>query len=124
MENITSEKSLKDKIANISNQKLFFITLGLIILNSIFMILMSRIMGTYNLDGTYNSANSSAMIISGIAGLVISFPVLCLFLAFITTIFINKDMPYKKRYLKGYLFTLIIINTIFAIRLAYNVLQG
>lgn len=124
METATSEKNLKDRIANISNQKLLFISLGLIILNSIFMILMAQKMGTYNLDGTYNSANSSTMIINGIVGFMISFPVVCLFLAFITTVFMNKDMSYKKRYLKGYLFTLIILNTIIAIRLAYNILQG
>jgi hypothetical protein len=124
MENTTSEVTFKNQISKISNRSLFLLSLGLIILNSVFIIILSKRMGVHNLDGTYSEANTLATIISGLMGIIFSFPVLCLFLAFITTIFINKNQPYKKRYLRGYLFTLLILNIVIVIRFAYNILAG
>jgi len=124
METIISEKNLKQKIANISNKKIFLISLGLIILNSILVTILATRTGVQNLDGTYGQANNPAVIISAVMGIIISFPVMCLFLAFITTIFIDKKQSYKKRYLRGFLFTLLIVNLIVAIKFSYNILFG
>jgi uncharacterized protein YqgC (DUF456 family) len=124
MEIIISEKTLKQKITTISNQKLFLVSLALIIINSILVKILATRTGVHNLDATYGQANNPAVIISAIVGIIISLPVMCLFLAFITAIFINKNQPYKKRYLRGYLLTLFIINVIVLIRFAYNILLG
>ena len=124
MENTTSEKKFKNEISKVSNRVIFLVSLSLIVLNSILIIVLSKRMGVRNLDGTYNEANSMATIISGLTGMIFSFPVLCLFLAFITTIFIEKKQRYGKRYLRGYLFTLLFLNTVIAIRFAYNLLIG
>lgn len=124
MEIITSEKTLKQKIAGISNKKIFLISLGLIILNSILVTILATKTGVHNLDGTSGQANNPAVIISAVIGVIISFPVMCLFLAFITTIFIDKTLPYKSRYLRGFLLTLLIVNAIVSIRFAYNILFG
>ena len=117
----TSEIKL---INRISSKSLFLISLALIILNSIFIFILSKRMGVQNLDGTYSEANTTATIITGFMGIIFSFPVLCLFLAFITTIFIDKKQSYGKRYLRGYLFTLLILNSIIVMRLMYNVVAG
>ena len=120
----TSEIKIINRISRISSKSLFLISLALIILNSIFIFILSKRMGVQNLDGTYSEANTAATIITGFMGIIFSFPVLCLFLAFITTIFIEKKQRYGKRYLRGYLFTLLFLNTVIAIRFASNLLIG
>jgi len=124
MDTNTSENTLKEKIVNISNKKLFLIALIFIVLNAILVTILATRTGANNLDGTYNQANSAAVIISAIMGIIISFPVICLFLAFITTIFIDKKQSYRKRYLRGFLLTLLIVNVIVSIRFGYNIVLG
>ncbi len=124
MKTITLEKKFKNKISHISNIAVFLVSLGLIVLNCIFIAVLSKRMRVHNLDGTYNEPNSLATVISGIVGMIFSFPVLCLFLAFITTIFIKKNQRYSKRYLRGYLLTLLLLNAVMAIRFTYNIVVG
>tara|TARA_B100000427_G_C14981388_1_gene365474 strand:- start:101 stop:448 length:348 start_codon:yes stop_codon:yes gene_type:complete len=65
--------------------------------------------GAQRLDGSYLKPNSIELIIQLIKAQAISTPILCLFLGAITTFFIEKEKPYKKRYFKGFLLTLSVV---------------
>lgn len=57
-------------------------------------------------------------------GLLISFPLLSLLLGTITAIFINRELPYTKRYLKAFILTLTFIYILFAIGGIWQVIFG
>ncbi len=106
---------------NIPNKKLFLVFVVLLILNVIGLIFQTQKTGAYNLNGTYSEANSTGIILSVIFGIVISFPLLFAFLASVIAIFLNKNVSYKKRFIRTFLFILVIFYTIFLIRILFNI---
>ncbi|WP_165688797.1 hypothetical protein [Flavobacterium sp. A45] len=107
----------------ISNKKLFIIYIVLLVLNSICIILLTRKTGAYNLNGSYSEANSLKLIIDALLGIIFSIPFLCSILSALIASFINKQQPYGKRFVKTFLFTLIIVYGTILIPFAINVLS-
>ncbi|UWY30381.1 hypothetical protein N4T20_10690 [Flavobacterium sp. TR2] len=98
---------------NISNKKLFSIFVVLLILDIIGLIFQTQKTGAYNLNGSYSEANSVGLIVSVLFGIVISFPLLFAFIAAVIALFMNKVLPYKKRFIRIFLFILVIFYAIF-----------
>ncbi|MBZ4034325.1 hypothetical protein K6T82_06085 [Flavobacterium sp. 17A] len=105
---------------NISNKKLFSIFAVLLILDIIGLIFQTQKTGAYNLNGSYSEANSVGLIVSVLFGIVISFPLLFAFIAAVIALFINKVLPYKKRFIRIFLFILVIFYAIFLVRILLN----
>jgi phosphotransferase system glucose/maltose/N-acetylglucosamine-specific IIC component len=80
-----------------------------LVLNSICIALLAKQNGAYNLNGSYSEANSSELIINALLGIMFSTPLVCLLLAVLIATFINKQEPFDKRFVKTFLFTLVII---------------
>lgn len=91
-----------------TNKKLLIINGGLLIINIIIATILFFMdnSGAQQLNGTYVEPKSDELISTVLLGLIISIPILCLLLGLITSIFIDKDIPYGKRYVKGFLLTL------------------
>ena len=104
-------KDTLKKIKRLPDKSLFRIVLGLIILNVLLAFAINNLSdtGAYHLNGEYIESHSSELIMKNLQGIVISFPIFCLFIGAITAIFINREQPYKNRFLKGYLLTLIVV---------------
>ena len=102
---------------NLTTKKLAITCIILLIINLLLSVVLFSLddVGLEHLDGTSIEAKSSELIMSLINAQIISFPVLCLFLGAITTIFIEREKPYKKRYLKGFLLTLSAVYGIFSV---------
>lgn len=79
-------------------------------------------MGAYNLDGTYSEANSAKLILDVLVGIIVIFPLLIAFFTAIIVLFTKKEVPYKKRFRRTFLFVLVIFYTIFLIRILMNIL--
>src|SRR5436190_1019877 len=96
-------KDFRKKLMAMSNKNLFLTFLGFLFFNiiSAFIINIVGNTGAYHLNGEYIEANSHELLFTTLRGLIISFPIVCLLIALITTLFINREQPYKKRYLKG-----------------------
>lgn len=107
---------------NIPNKKLLLIFVVLLILNVIALIFQTQKAGAYNLNGTYSEANSTGLILSVLFGIIISFPLLFAFLASIIALFLNKNVSYKKRFIRTFLFILVIFYTLFLIRVLFNII--
>jgi len=119
--------SFKDyikKLARTSNMNLFITYLGFLFFNliSLFIINLVSNKGAYHLNGEYIEAGSRELLMTNLEAIVFSVPLLCLFIATITTLFLNKKQPYRKRFLKGYLLTLIVVNAIFLIGFIYRII--
>lgn len=108
----------------LSTKKLIFITLGLLSVSLILGIALFTIddVGAEHMDGTYIEAGSSELFEAVIVGLIISIPLVCLILGAITSIFIERDTPYLKRYIRGYFFTASGIYLIFSIMGAVRII--
>jgi hypothetical protein len=104
-------------LKNISNKKLFLVFVVILILDIIGLIFQTQKEGAYNLNGTYSEANSTGLILSLLFGIIISFPLLFALLAAIIALFLNKDLPYKKRFIRTFLIILVVFYTIFLIRI-------
>jgi len=100
----------------LTKRKLALACVLLLVLNLILSTLLFYLdnTGAEHLDGTYIEPQSSELLLSLFKGQVISFPIICLLLGAITTIFIERDKPYKKRYLKGFLLTLASVYGLFS----------
>lgn len=107
----------------ISNKTLLIAFIILLVLNSICLFILTKNTGVYNLDGTFSEANSSEIMITAFTGLLISMPILCALISAIIAIFVNKQEFYSKRFVRVYLFSLIIFNVFAFIRFAINVLS-
>ena len=64
-----------------------------------------------NGDVALRSDIISAIVMS----MCIAFPLLCLFIASLLALFVYKSLPYRKRFLKAFLFTFIFFYTLIAI---------
>lgn len=106
----------KTQRLNITNKNLLLTYGTLLVLNTMCLITLTKKIGTYNLDGTYNEANSTGLIVSALLGLIFSIPLLCAILSTIIAFFINRKESYRKRFLKTLLFTLVIVYTIMFVR--------
>ena len=96
---------------NLTNRKLLGYCLAFLTLNLILTALLFYLdeRGAVHLDGSYAAPQSNELISGVLMGQVISIPLLSLLLGAIITLFIDKEKPYKKRYIKGFLLTLAII---------------
>jgi hypothetical protein len=102
---------------NLTKKKLLIICSVLLLFNLLLSILFFLLdnSGAYSLDGTYIEPKSPALIKTVIMGHVISIPILCMILGSITTIFIDKELPYQKRFIKGFLLTLATVYGLFSV---------
>jgi hypothetical protein len=92
----------------IETKRLIMITLSLLVTSLVIGVILFLFddSGSEHLDGTYVAPKSAELISAVAKGLIISMPIFCLVLGAITAIFIERDTPYRKRYVRGYLFTL------------------
>jgi ABC-type sugar transport system permease subunit len=111
------------KLQTISNKKLFITFITLTVLNSISLIILAGKAGAYNLDGSYSEANSSELIINTLVGVIISVPLVCSILSALIAAFINKQQSYGKRFVRTFLFTIVIVYGIAFLRFVYNILS-
>jgi hypothetical protein len=111
------------KLKTISNKKLFVTFIPLLILTSICIIVLAGKNGAYNLDGSYSEANSSELIVTALMGVIIVWPLVLLILSALIATFINKQQSYKKRFVRTFLFTIVIVYGIAFVRFAYIVLS-
>ena len=111
-----------NNIQTISNKKLLIAFIILLILNSIFISFLASKNGAYNLDGSYSEANSLGLIITALTGVVITIPLLFSFLSALIAIFINKQQPYRKRFIRTFLFVIVVAYSIAFIRFLYNII--
>jgi hypothetical protein len=79
--------------------------------------------GSSNLDGSYNEAGGSGIMLA-VIGMLISIPLLCLVLALIIAAFLNQKVSYGKRLTRTYLWTLLIVNVIMVIRVLIDLVIG
>ena len=93
---------------NLSVNNLLLIAAGLLLLSLVtaFLLFYFDNWGAEHLDGTYVEPRSEELAQTVTKVLFVSVPILCLFLGAITSIFIERDIPYRKRFLRGYLYTL------------------
>ena len=122
MNTILPNQSFREKIVNTPNRSLLLISLSLLILNIIFILIISSRTGVTNLDGSYSAPNSTAVMVSAFMGIIFTLTFLTLFISFITARFVNKGQPFKQRFIKGYLLTFIVLSTITALRFGYLIL--
>ena len=120
------EKRANDPLGVVAKRNLFLIFLGFFFLNIICTFIMNKVSntGAYHLNGEYVEANSHELLVTSLLAITISFPIICLLIALITTLFINREQPYKKRYLKGYLLTLIVVNAILLMGSVYRIISS
>jgi ABC-type sugar transport system permease subunit len=110
------------KMQAISNKKLLITFITLLILNSICIIVLASKNGAYNLDGSYSAANSSGLIIMALMGVVISIPLVISLLSALIAIFINKQQSYGKRFVRTFLFVIVVAYSITFVRFLYNII--
>jgi len=110
------------KMQAISNKKLLITFITLLILNSICIIVLARKNGAYNLDGSYSEANSLGLIITALMGVIFSMPIVISLLSALIAIFINKQQSYGKRFVRTFLFIIVIAYTIVFVRFLYNII--
>ena len=111
-----------NNIQTISNKKLLIAFIILLILNSICVIVLASKNGAYNLDGSYSQANSSGLIITSLMGIIFSIPLMFSLLSALIALFINKEQSYKKRFVRTFLFVIVIAYSIAFIRFLYNII--
>ena len=109
----------------LTKKRLLIISIGLLIINLFLAFALFNLdNSTYeNLDGSKVKPYSSELIQGIIVGLVISFPLLSLFIGLIVAIFIDRGVPYSKRIVKGSLLTLSTIYGLFAVMGAIKVMM-
>lgn len=98
-------------------KKLILLNVCLLILNillSTFLFILDD-SGAYHLDGSYTEAHSLELFWILIKTQIISIPIICLILGLITSLFVEKQLPYQKRYWKGFLLTLSVVYGLFSI---------
>jgi purine-cytosine permease-like protein len=106
----------------ISNKKLLAAFITLLILNSICIIVLASKNGSYNLDGSYSEASSSGLIFTALIGVVVSIPLMFSFLSALIAIFLNKQQSYRKRFVRTFLFVIVIAYSIVFVRFLYNII--
>ena len=99
----------KFKLQDISNKKLLITDITLLVLNLICLIILTSRTGAYNLDGTYNEANSVYLIFSTLIDLILFGILISSILSALIAIFINKQQSYKKRFVRTFLFSILIV---------------
>ena len=115
----------RKKILMMSNKRLIIVTLFLLAFNVLFAIVIHDISdaGGYHLNGEYIEPHSPELILLQIRGMIISIPILCLFIGAVVAIFINKQLPYKKRYLRGVFLTIVVVYFFLLIAEIYKVIS-
>lgn len=68
-----------------------------------------------NLDGTEVQPHSSELIRTVFVGQLISFPLISLLIGLLVALFVDRDRPYSKRIVKGFLVTLTAVYGLFAV---------
>ncbi len=101
----------------LTKRKLLFICIALLLFNLLISIIKFSLdtSGYYHLDGSYIKPQSSELINSIIMGLIVSIPIICFMLGAVTAIFIEKEIPYQKRLITGFLLTLAVAYSIISI---------
>jgi hypothetical protein len=92
----------------LSIKQLAPVIVGLMIINLTlaYILWSSETAEVEHLDGSYSAAGSPEVLRAVVMTIVFTIPVLCLLLALLTAIFINKELPYTKRYWKAFMVTL------------------
>lgn len=98
-------------------KKLLAISACLLILNICLSMLLFILddSGSYHLDGSKVEAHSFELMSSLLKAQLISIPVFSLLIGFITSVFIERQLPYLKRYWKGFSWTLTGIYSLFSV---------
>lgn len=110
------------KKQNLTNKKLLITFIILLILNSICIVVLASKNGAYNLDGSYSEASSSELIITSLVGGVVTIPLVFSLLSALIAIFINKQQSYGKRFVRTFLFVIVISYSIVFARFLYNII--
>jgi hypothetical protein len=94
-----------------TSRKLLVVCLSLLILNTLISFLYVSVShaGAYHLDGTYVEPQSVELLKTFLLAFWVSIPILCLFFSVIVTFFIGRNTPYRSRYAKGYLATIVVV---------------
>nr|WP_315159197.1 hypothetical protein [uncultured Flavobacterium sp.] len=112
------------KIQAISNKKLLIAFVSLLMLNSICVIVLVSKNGAYNLDGSYSETNSSGLIIDALLGIIFAIPFVFSLLSALIAIFINNQLSYGKRFVRTFLFIIVVVYSIAFARFLYNILNN
>jgi hypothetical protein len=112
-------------MTGLTNRKLLLINFGLLgvslcIATALFYLDDS---GARHLNGDYVEPKSQELITAVVRGLIISMPILSLVLGLVTAIFIEKDKPYRQRYVKSVLLTLGTIYLLYSIMGLINIVR-
>lgn len=112
-------------MTGLTNRKLLLINFGLLgvslcVATALFYLDDS---GVRHLNGDYIEPKSQELISTVVRGLIISMPILSLVLGLVTAIFVEKDKPYRKRYVKSVLLTLGIIYLLYSIMGLINIVR-
>ncbi|MBX7124972.1 MAG: hypothetical protein K1X47_04705 [Cyclobacteriaceae bacterium] len=105
-----------------SKRKLLVIAVGLLVLNLLLASLLFALDDSSyeHLDGRPIAPHSDELIRSVVVGQLVSVPIISFLLGLIVAIFINRQEPYSRRILPGFLYTLIVI---YALHTAMAVLK-
>lgn len=101
----------------LTKKKLVIIALGLLLINLLLTILLSNLDDTTykHLDGKEIEPHSSELIRTVIFGQLISLPIFSILIGLIVAVFIDKELPYSRRIIKGFLLTLTTIYGLYTI---------
>jgi len=121
-----SIKGLRRLVLDASNKKLLSIAFVLTIIDLALSLGIYYLTdtGAYHLNGEYIEPHDKELLKLNILGLLISYPILSILIGSITTLFIKRELPYKKRFLKGCLLTLITIYFIFSLAGLYKLVTS
>jgi hypothetical protein len=68
-----------------------------------------------HLDGTYMAKSSKELYYSNVRSLLFSFPLLALIVGAVIAIFVQRELPYKNRFVRCFLWTLLVIYSLLAL---------
>lgn len=112
-------------MTGLTNRKLLLINFGLLGVSLCIAIALFYLddSGVRHLNGDYVEPKSQELISAVLRGLIISMPILSLVLGLVTAIFIEKDKPYRQRYVKSVLLTLGTIYLLYSIMGLINIVR-
>ena len=101
----------------LTKKKLLLIAFGLLLTNLVLTILLSNLDDTTykHLDGKEMEPHSSELIRTVLFGQIISLPVFSILIGLIVAIFVDRELPYSRRIIKGFLLTLTTIYGLYTV---------
>ncbi len=101
----------------VSNRQLFIIFIILFIINLVFI---GYHTGQYS-DDTPTGPVGPNLIATAIVGMALMILILCLIVASVVALFINRDVPYKTRFIRTFLLIAALANGFMVIRVIFDI---